>query len=84
MIETTRAKAALHNALSSSCKLIPLENLVWRSSDLSLDAIEPLPGHRQNGDNVGNLLDIIDLSEVVINPSAVPSKEHWQNADRSD
>ena len=84
MIETVRVKAAPHDALSSSRKLIPLENVVWRSPDLSFAAMDSLPRHRQNGDNVGNLPDIIDLSEVVMNPSAVPSKEHWQNADRSD
>jgi len=83
MIETVRVKAAPHDALSSSRKLIPLENVVWRSPDLSFAAMDSLPRHRQNGDNVGNLPDIIDLSEVVMNPSAVPSKEHWQNADRS-
>ena len=84
MIETVRVKAVPHDALSSSRKLIPLENVVWRSPDLSFAAMDSLPRHRQNGDNVGNLPDIIDLSEVVMNPSAVPSKEHWQNADRSD
>jgi len=82
MIETVRVKAAPHDALSSSRKLIPLENVVWRSPDLSFAAMDSLPRHRQNGDNVGNLPDTIDLSEIVINPSAVPSKEHWQNADR--
>ena len=84
MIETVRVKAAPHDALSSSRKLIPLENVVWRSPDLSFAAMDSLPRHRQNGDNVGNLPDIIDLSEIVMNPSAVLSKEHWQNADRSD
>ena len=84
MTATVRVKAAPHDALSSSRKLIPLENVVWRSPDLSFAAMDSLPRHRQNGDNVGNLPDIIDLSEVVMNPSAVPSKEHWQNADRSD
>ena len=84
MIETVRVKAAPHDALSSSRKLIPLENVVWRSPDLSFAAMDSLPRQRQNGDNVGNLPDIIDLSEIVMNPSAVPSKEHWQNADRSD
>ena len=84
MIETVRVKAAPHNALSSSHKLIPRENVVWRSPDLSFATMDSLPRHRQNRDNVGNLPDIIDLSEIVISPSAVPSKEHWQNADRSD
>ena len=84
MIETARAKAAPHDTLSSSLKLIPLENVVWRSPDLSLDAIEPLHGHRQYDDDVCNLPDIIDLSEIVMNPSALPSKVHWQDADRSD
>jgi hypothetical protein len=84
MIETVRVKAVPHDALSSSRKLIPLENVVWRSPDLSFAATDPLSHHRQNGGNIGNLPDIIDLSEIVMNPSAVPSKEHWQNADRSD
>ena len=84
MIETVRVKTAPHDASLSSRKLIPLENVVWRSPDLSFAAMDSLPRHRQYGDNVGNLPDIIDLSEVVMNPSAVPSKEHWQNADRSD
>ena len=84
MIEAVGVKTAPHDALSSPRKLIPLENVVWRSPDLSFAAMDSLPRHRQNGDNVGNLPDIIDLSEVVMNPSAVPSKEHWQNADRSD
>ena len=84
MIETLRVKAAPHNASSSSRKLIPLENVVRRSPDLSFAEMDSLPRHRRKGDNVSNLPDIIDLSEVVMNPSAVPSKEHWQNADRSD
>ena len=84
MIETVKVKAAPQDMLPSSRKLIPLENVVWRSPDLSFAAMDSLPRHRQNGDNVGNLPDIIDLSEVVMNPSALPSKEHWQNADRSD
>ena len=46
--------------------------------------MDSLPRHRQNGDNVGNLPDIIDLSEVVMHPSAVPFKVYWQNIDRSD
>jgi hypothetical protein len=74
MIETLRVKAAPHNASSSLRKLIPLENVVWRSPDLSFAAMDSLPRHRRNGDNVGNLPDIIDLSEVVMNPTAVPSK----------
>ena len=84
MIETVRVKAVPHDALSSSRKLIPLENVVWRSPDLSFAAMDSLPRHRQNGDNVGNLPDIIDLSEFVMNPSAVLSKVYWQNIDRSD
>ena len=84
MIETVRVKAAPHNALSSSHKLIPRENVVWRSPDLSFATMDSLPRHRQNRDNVGNLPDIIDLSEVVMYPSAVPSKVYWQNIDRSD
>ena len=84
MIETVRVKAVPHDALSSSRKLIPLENVVWRSPDLSFAAMDSLPRHRRNGDNVGNLSDIIDLSEGLMNPSAVPSKVYWQNIDRSD
>ena len=42
----------------------------------SLAAIDPLPRPRQYGDGVGNLPNIIDLSEVVMNPNAVPSKVH--------
>ena len=84
MIETERNKAAPHGALSSSRKLIPLENVVWSSPDLSLAAIDPLLRHRRGGDKIGYLRDIIDLSEVVMNPSVVPSKVHCQNADRSD
>ena len=84
MIETLRVTAAPHNASSSSRKLIPLENVVWRSPDLSFAEMDSLPRHRRNVDNVGNLLDIIDLSEVVMNPTAVPSKVYWQSIDRSD
>jgi len=84
MIETVRVKAAPHDALSSSRKLIPLENVVWRSPDLSLAATDPLSHHRQNGGNIGNLPDIIDLSEIVMNPRAVPSKMHSQNPDKSN
>jgi len=84
MIETARSKAAPHGALSSSRKLIPLENVVWSSPDLSLAAIDPLLRHRRDGDKIGYLRDIIDLSEVVMNPSAVPSKMYLQDADRSD
>ena len=84
MIDTVRAKTAPHDALPSSRKLIPLENVVWRSLDLSLAAIDPLPHDRQNIDNVGNPRDIISVSEVAMNTSVVPSKVHWQNADRSD
>ena len=84
MIDTVRAKTAPHDALPSSRKLIPLENVVWRSLDLSLAAIDPLPHDRQNIDNVGNIRDIISVSEVTMNPSLVPSKVHWQNTDRSN
>ncbi|MDC1408129.1 hypothetical protein N8524_07370 [Candidatus Puniceispirillum sp.] len=84
MIETARAKAAPDGALSSSRKLIPLENVVGSSPDLSLAATDPLLRHRQNGDNIGYLTDIIDISEVVMSPSAVPSKMYLQDADRSD
>jgi len=64
--------------------LIPLENAVWRSLNKSNYTIGLLPRHRRNGDNVGDPPDIIDLSEVVMNSSVVPSKVHWQNVDRSD
>jgi len=76
MFETVRVKAAPHDALSSSRKLIPLENVVWRSPDLSFAEMDFLTRHRQNGDNVGNLPDIIDPSEILMNPSAVPSTEY--------
>ena len=81
MIETLWTKAAPHDALTSSRQLILLENLVLRSPDKSLAAIDPLPRQRQYDDDVGNLADIIDPSAVVMNPSAVPTKVHWQNAD---
>ena len=55
--------------------------MVLRSPDKSLAAIDLLPRHRQYDNDVGNLADIIDLSAFVMNPSAVPSKVHWQNAD---
>ena len=47
-----------------------------RTLDKSISAIGPLPRHRRNGNNVGDLPSIIDLSEVVISPSEVPSKVH--------
>ena len=84
MIETLWVKAAPHNASSSSRKLTPLENVVWRSPDLSFATMDSLPRHHRNGDSVGNLPDIIVLSELVMNPSAAPSKVYWQNIDRSD
>ena len=84
MIETVRAKAAPHDALSSSRKLIPPENVVWRSPSKSFAAIDPLPRHRQYGDEVGNLPDIGDPSDVMMNLCAVPSRARWQNADRSN
>ena len=79
MIETFRGKAVLHDAVSSSRKLIPIDNVVWRSPDKSLAAIYPLPHHRQYGDDVGNLPTIIDFNEAVMNPNAVPFKLRWQN-----
>ena len=84
MIEPVRVKAAPQDMLPSSRKLIPLENVVWRSPDLSFAAMDSLPRHHQNGDNFGNPPDIIDLSEVVMNPNMVPSNVHWQNIDRSN
>jgi hypothetical protein len=67
MIETARAKAAPHDALSSSRKLIPPENVVWRSPSKSLAAIDPLPRHRRYGDEIGNFPDIVDLNEGAMN-----------------
>ena len=46
--------------------------------------MDSLSLHRQNGYNIVNLSDIIDLSEVVMNPNMVLSKVHWQNIDRSN
>ena len=70
-----------HDALTSSQQLTLLENVILRSPVKSLAAIDPLPRHCQYDFDIGNLADIIDLSAVVMNPSAVPSKVHWQNAD---
>ena len=61
---------------------MPLENVVWRSPDISAAAAEASPRNRHYG--VCDLPDIIDLSEIVMNPSVVPSKVHWQNASGSD
>ena len=83
MFETVRVGIrTAHDALSSSRKLIPLENVVWRSPDISAAAAEASPRNRHYG--VCDLPDIIDLSEIVMNPSVVPSKVHWQNASGSD
>ena len=84
MIETVRVKAAPQDMLPSLYKLISLENVVWCSPDLSSAAIVSLSLHRQNGDYIGDLPDIINLSEVVINPNMVTSNVHWQNIDRSN
>ena len=84
MIETVMVKAAPQDMLPSLRKLIPLENVLWRSPDLSFAAMDSLPRHRQNGANIGNLPDIIDLSEVVMDPNIVPSNVHWQNINRSN
>ena len=84
MIETLKVKAAPQDMVLSSHKLIPLENVVWCSPDLLFAAMDSLPRHRQNGDNICNLPGIIDLSEVVMNPNIVPSNVHWQNIDRSN
>ena len=84
MIETVRVTAAPQDILPSLYKLIPLENVVWCSPDLSSAAMDSLSLHRQNGYNIVNLSDIIDLSEVVMNPNMVLSKVHWQNIDRSN
>jgi hypothetical protein len=40
--------------------------------------------HRRNGNNIGYLPEFINLSEVVLNPSAVPPKLYLQDSDRSD
>ena len=82
MFETVRAVSAPRKILSSSRKLMPLENVVWRSPDISAAAAEASPRNRHYG--VCDLPDIIDLSEIVMNPSVVPSKVHWQNASGSD
>ncbi|MDC0649142.1 hypothetical protein OAQ37_01355 [Alphaproteobacteria bacterium] len=84
MIESTKATATPRDALSSSHKLIPLENVVWRSPDMSFAGIDTLPCNRQYVADSGNPLDIIDLKEVVMNLSVVPSKVHWQNTNPSD
>jgi hypothetical protein len=84
MIETVRVKVAPQDMLPSSRKLIPLENVIWRSPDLSVAAMDSLPRHRRNGDNIGDLPDIIDLSEVVMNRNMVPFNVHWQNIDQSN
>ena len=83
MFETVRAASAPRKILSSSRKLMPLENVVWRSPDSSTAAAETSPRNRHYGGDVFDLPDIIDLSEVVMNPSTVPSKVHWQNASGS-
>ena len=82
MFETVRAVSAPRKILSSSRKLMPLENVVWRSPDISAAAAEASPRNRHYG--VCDLPDIIDLSEIVMNPSVVPPKVHWQNASGSD
>ena len=82
MFETVRAVSAPRKILSSSRKLMPLENVVWRSPDISAAAAEASPRNRHYG--VCDLHDIIDLSEILMNPSVVPSKVHWQDADRSN
>ena len=81
MIETVWTKEVPHDALTSSRQLILLENVVLRSPDKSLAAIDPLPSHCRYDDDIYNLADIMDLTAVVMNPSAVPPTVHWQNAD---
>ena len=78
IIETLGAIAAPHYALHSSRKLIPLDIVVWRSPDKSLAVMDSLPRHHKSSDNVDNFLNIIDMSKVVMTPSAVPSKMHLQ------
>ena len=84
IIETSVAIAAPHYALHSSRKLIPLDIVVWRSPDKSLAVMDSLPRHHKSSDNVDSFLDIIDISEVVMTPSAVPSKMHLQISGRSN
>ena len=84
IIEASVAIAAPHYALHSSRKLIPLDIVVWRSPDRSLAAMDSLPRHHKSSDNVDSFLDIIEMSEVVMTPSAVPSKMHLQISGRSN
>jgi hypothetical protein len=58
--------------------------VVWRSPSKSLAAIDPLPRHRQYGDEADNFPDIVDQSEGVMNLRAAQSTVYWQNADRSN
>ena len=82
IIEASGSIAAPHYALHSSRKLIPLDIVVWRSPDKSLAVMDSLPRHHKSSDNVDNFLDIIDMSEVVMTPSAVPSKMHLHISSR--
>ena len=84
IIETLGTIALPHYALHSSRKLIPLKILVWRSPDMSLAATDCLPRHHKSSNDVDNFRDIIDMSEVVITPSAVQSKMHLQISGQSN
>ena len=84
IIEASGSIAAPHYALHSSRKLIPLDIVVWRSPDKSLAVMDSLPRHHKSSDNVDNFLDIIDMSEVVMTLSVVPSKMHLQISGRSN
>ena len=76
MIEALGARAAPHDALSSSQKLITLENEAWRLPDKPRSTDDPLPRHGKYGDDISNLPGIIDRSEVVMNFRTVSSKVH--------
>ena len=84
IIESSGSIAAPHYALHSSRKLIPLDIVVWRSPDKSLAVMDSLSRHHKSSDNVDNFPDIIDMSEVVMTPSAVPSEMHLQISSRSN
>ena len=78
IIEASVAIAAPHYALHSSRKLIPLDIVVWRSPDKLLAVMDSLPRHHKSSNNDDSFLDIIEMSDVVMTPSAVPSKMHLQ------
>ena len=84
IIEILGGVAAPHYALHSSHKLIPLDIVVWLSLDKSLAVMVSLPCHHKSSNNVDSFLDTVDMSEVVMTPSAVPSKMHLQISGRSN